>query len=170
MSRKLFSLAAVPVLAALAWLAPARAGAGELPGRHVHDPFATEAQAASFGRTPQPWGYQTSVFQPLSYGQALAKAQRERKLVVMYFTTTWCKYCKQFEAETLSSERVRNLLMNRAIAIQVDGDKFGNLVQGYKVQVYPTVVIVDGAGRVVGRVAGYVPLNQFLAEASRFIR
>lgn len=71
------------------------------------------------------------------------------KTYVLFFSTSWCGPCKQTKPlyEKMAAEK-------RHIAfVYVDGDKFMDLKNVYKVRSYPTVVVIKG-GREVARLVG----------------
>src|SRR5436190_18374367 len=90
-------------------------------------------------------------FQNLSYEKAIEAAKKEKKIVMVDFSTSWCGFCKKLDAETFSNDKVKTFLKEKTIAIKVDGDKEKDLVRKYGIRGYPTLVFVDSEGKEVGR-------------------
>ncbi|HRX84610.1 MAG TPA: thioredoxin domain-containing protein [Phycisphaerae bacterium] len=104
-------------------------------------------------------------FQSASYEQALATAVKEHKLVFIDFYTTWCGPCKMLDRTTFKDEWVRGWLANKAVALQVDAEKDLKLADKFQVEFYPTLVFLDGKGKVLERQSGYVTAQEFRALA-----
>src|SRR4029078_9147106 len=90
-----------------------------------------------------------TAFRALTYDKAIEAAKKEKKIVMVDFSTSWCGFCKKLDAETFSNHKVKSFLKEKTIAIKVDGDKEKALVAKYKVPGYPTLVFVDGDGKEV---------------------
>ncbi len=83
-------------------------------------------------------------------------------LKVVEFYTTWCMYCKRQRIELIDLE-------NSDVWIGiVDGDESPNLVKEYKIDGYPTFVILKD-GQEIGRFAGFHEKSQLLSRLTKFI-
>ncbi len=60
---------------------------------------------------------------PLFFREALAKARRDNKPLVLDFTASWCEPCKRMIRETFPHPKVAPLL-ERSILVKVDTDEF----------------------------------------------
>lgn len=79
------------------------------------------------------------------------------------FSTSWCTYCRQMDAETFSDARV----IDRAgslVSIKVDGDARGDLTAKYNVTGYPTIIFFNPDGSEKHRVVGYKGPDDFLKD------
>src|SRR5512145_1378251 len=84
-------------------------------------------------------------FADLAYEPALEKAQKEKKLLLVDFTASWCGPCKKMEKDTWAAADVRAWLGENAIAIQIDIDEERVLAKRFRIEAMPTVVAVrDG--------------------------
>jgi thiol:disulfide interchange protein len=111
-----------------------------------------------------------SVFRKLTYEDALATAKAENKTVMIDFFADWCGPCKQLDAKTFSNAHVRDFLTERTIPVRINVDKHGPLAQQHSVSGIPCVVFLDGEGRELGRIVGFVPPSQFLTKARGFVK
>src|SRR5688572_8578225 len=101
-------------------------------------------------------------FADLAYQPALAKAQAEKKLLLVDFTASWCGPCKKMEKDTWAASEVRAWIGENAIAIQIDVDEERVLAQRFRIEAMPTVVAVRD-GQEFDRAVGYRNASQFLA-------
>ena len=104
-------------------------------------------------------------FRALSYEAALEAARAEQKLVLVDFFTTWCPPCRKLDRETWPDPRVASWLGERTVALKVDAEKEAALARRYRVEVYPTIVIARADGSEIDRILGFLPPEQFVAEA-----
>jgi thioredoxin-related protein len=102
------------------------------------------------------------------YEEALAQAQTEDKAVLLDFTgSDWCPWCIKMKQETLDTGRFREYAKDNLELVEVDfpqnkpqsdHQKAENqrLAKKFKVDGYPTFVIVNKEGKVLGRQDGYL--------------
>jgi len=109
-------------------------------------------------------------FEQLTLEKAVAKAKKEKKVVMVDFYTDWCGYCKKLDAETFSDKKVGSFLKDKTIAIKVNAEQDKKLATQYKVTGYPCLVFVNGEGKEVGRIPGYMPADSFLRAAGKFAK
>lgn len=95
---------------------------------------------------------------------ALARADRESKLVMVDFYTDWCRWCDELDRTTYADNRVRTAL-GRVVLVRLNAEKDGEAdAERLGVNGYPTIVFLDGRGQEVGRISGYLPAGEFLEE------
>ena len=86
---------------------------------------------------------------------------------VLYFTATWCGYCRQMERTTLSNAGVRTRL-EPFTRIKLDFDQQPDLVARYRISGVPAFVMVDARGEEISRLVGATepdPFRGWLEEA-----
>lgn len=118
---------------------------------------------ASATGAPFPW-------RPLTLEQALEAARRERKPVVVDVYAEWCEPCKRLDRLVFGSPEV-GALAPRFIAIRVDGDKPSGkgLTSRYKVERYPTSLMLRSDGSEWGRIEGFRELPGYLETLRAFL-
>lgn len=103
------------------------------------------------------------------YAGALEKAAKENKPVVIEFTgTKWCPPCKMMKRDTFDKKDFQEYAKENLVFVKVDvmpdgrsvdpalNEQNSHLLRKYKIQVYPTFVVLNSQGKVLGRELGYI--------------
>lgn len=90
-----------------------------------------------------------------------AEAPLTNSPTILYFTATWCGFCKQMERTTLTDEAVRTRLATIRHA-KLDFDAQAEWVARFHVTGVPAFVAVNERGEEVDRVVGMMEPNPFL--------
>lgn len=112
--------------------------------------------------------------------KAQARAKAENKLVLMDFTgSDWCGWCIKLNKEVFSKPEFAEYAEKNLVLVEVDFPnqkkqsdelKAANekLQEKYKVQGYPTIIVLNGDGKKVGEL-GYQPggPKAFIAELEK---
>ncbi len=100
--------------------------------------------------------------------KAQAKAKAENKMVMMDFTgSDWCGWCIKLNKEVFSQPEFAEYAAKNLVLVEVDFPqqkkqtselKAANnaLQEKYKIEGYPTVIVLNGDGKKVGEL-GYMP-------------
>lgn len=114
----------------------------------------------------------------LKYDKALETAEQEQKHVLVYFTTSWCTFCKKMKKTTFKDPEVIRLMNSGFVLAKVDGDsrekvKVTNtdgevleiserdLTRSYKVTGYPTMIFLKPDGTSLAPLPGYQKASTF---------
>jgi thiol:disulfide interchange protein len=101
-------------------------------------------------------------FASLTYDEALSKANAEQKFVMIDFYTDWCGWCKKMDQETFTDERVGKATRGM-VPIRVNAEKGGaDAARKYRVDGFPVVIFLDGKGREIQRIRGFVDADEML--------
>lgn len=121
----------------------------------------------------------------LKYDKAIELGKKQNKHVLVYFTTSWCGYCKKMKKTTFTDPKVMELMNGDFILAMVDGDSKNKLqvndkdgkpmemteqelTRAFGVRGYPTFVFLKADGTTIAPISGYLSADQF-ELALRFI-
>lgn len=90
-----------------------------------------------------------------SYKQAAEEARHRRRPILVKITATWCGPCRQMQQLTFTDERVQRRLRRDFVLLEVDADEHPELVADFKVEAYPTTLVVSPELTVVKRLTGF---------------
>jgi thiol:disulfide interchange protein len=99
---------------------------------------------------------------PVDVKQAIARAEKQDKLILLKFYADWCAPCRALSENIMPQEQVQEALENWTV-IDVDVDRQGNYANQYNVSVIPTLVTMSPNGEVLGRIDGMVSAEQLVA-------
>lgn len=94
------------------------------------------------------------------YPLAMEEAILTRRPVLVTFYTDWCGWCRKLEMTTLRDPQVTEIARH-LVTVRVNGEEEPGLAQLFRVQGYPTTVLLSRRGRELGRVRGYHPPETF---------
>ena len=117
------------------------------------------------------------------YDEAVKLAKAEKKDLFVDFTgSDWCIWCKRLDAEIFSKTEFKDYVKDKYQLVEVDfpqtkplpkkkAEAHDALAQKYKVEGFPTVLVLDGDGKVLGRL-GYVEggPKAFIAELEKVLK
>jgi thiol-disulfide isomerase/thioredoxin len=90
-------------------------------------------------------------FRAITFEAATQAAVKENKLIFIDFFTTWCEPCKRLDTQTWTDAAVGKLVGEKAVALKLDAEKEGKaLAQRYKVEAYPTLLLLKADGTAGG--------------------
>lgn len=99
-----------------------------------------------------------------SLARAMEKAQAEGKHVFIDFYTVWCGPCKAMAKNIFTDAEVGAYFNGKFVSCQLNAEDkaLSGEVKKYGVQAYPTLIVVDPAGRVLNRQVGACDVRQLL--------
>jgi thioredoxin-like negative regulator of GroEL len=100
------------------------------------------------------------------FAAAREQAAREGLPMFIDFSATWCPACNQMARDVLPAQRVADAL-HGFIPVHVDVDKERQVAAAFHVEVLPTFIVTNPAGREVYRFEGYRSVDEFVAEIAK---
>lgn len=116
------------------------------------------------------------------YEKALEQAKKENKKVLLDFTgSDWCGWCIKLDKDVFSKPEFKEYAQKNLVLVEVDfpqgkalpkktKEQNEKLRDQYKVQGFPTLVLLDSDGKTLGELVGYVKGGPqgFIAELEKF--
>ncbi len=88
--------------------------------------------------------------------EAIAKAKKENKQVLVLGSATWCSPCKALEKNVYPTKETGNLINSKTVFIKYNLDKADpdNVANRFAIRAYPTFVVLNDEGVEVNRFVG----------------
>jgi thiol:disulfide interchange protein len=105
------------------------------------------------------------------FNKAQAAAKKSNKLIVIDFWAEWCGPCKRLKKETFPDPAVTRALGN-TVPVMIDtDDKLGaKVATKYGITALPTIAVVDGDGKLIGKFSGFFTPKEFLAKLNPILQ
>jgi thiol-disulfide isomerase/thioredoxin len=111
-------------------------------------------------------GFDDGPFRALGLDEARqAAVDTGKRFVLVDFYTVWCGPCKQLDETTWKDQTVRDWLAKEAVCLKVDAEKNEKIAERFRINAYPTVLLLRPDGAEVDRLVGYRDPKTFLADA-----
>ena len=112
-------------------------------------------------------------FQKISYKEALAQAKKEGKLIFIDAYASWCGPCKLMARTTFKDAKVSEYFNKKFINLSVDMEKDPDgayLTKTFQVMAYPTLLFVDGNGKLVYQTLGFQNADAFMKNVQTNVK
>ena len=105
------------------------------------------------------------------YEEALAKAKKENKPVLLDLYTDWCGWCKKMDASTYTDPQV--IAINRKmifLKLNAETDPDGiELQRRMNIYSFPTTMLLDSNGEEIDRIPGYLTAEMFVKAVDQVL-
>ncbi len=98
--------------------------------------------------------------------QAVQKAAKDRKPVLVEFSAAWNPFGQALHEKTFPDESIQDL-MGRYILVRVDVEKHPELKTRFAVKSVPTLLVLDAKGTEIRRMSGFQTIARLAQELSR---
>ncbi len=114
----------------------------------------------------------------LSDVPAAQKSLKNKKQSILLFFTApgWCGPCRMLESGPVASAKFAKIVRENA-AVKADYSDRRNvseankaLLREFKVEGFPTLIVLDPQGKEKGRIVGYRPEKLFFAELEKLLK
>lgn len=100
-----------------------------------------------------------------NWGQAKERAQQNGKYIFLDAYTDWCGWCKVMDKKTFSDEGVTEAMHRDFVPVKLEMEKEATgraLAMKYNISSFPSFLIFSSEGKLLYRVSGYQPPEDFL--------
>jgi protein disulfide-isomerase len=118
------------------------------------------------------------------FAKAQAQAKTEKKLVLMDFNgSDWCPPCKALRKNVLSTPEFAEFAKKNLVLLDVDFPRTRELDQAqqkanetlatkYDIEIFPTLVVLNGEGKQLQKTMGYVyhTPKAFIADLEKLLK
>lgn len=108
-------------------------------------------------------------FKNSNFDEALKEAKKTGKIIFLDAYTEWCGPCKKMAATTFKDAEVAKVFNAKFINLKVEMEKDADgprIAQQFSVRAYPSLLFINGDGKIVKYVVGFQTAEQLLAIAN----
>ena len=104
-------------------------------------------------------------FTEARWADVLKQAKAQKKVIFLDAYASWCGPCKMLQKNVFTQKSVGDLFNKKFINVKMDMEKGEglSLAQVYPLEAYPTLLFIDGNGRVVKKAIGYMPADDLIS-------
>jgi thioredoxin 1 len=138
----------------LFWLfAIALVGVTVLPTIAAFDPVKSGDTTSKIAPKDNAEGIQ---FTEASWKDVLKKAKADKKVIFLDAYASWCGPCKMLQKNVFTKKAVGDYYNSKFINVKMDMEKGEGpaLAQVYPLEAYPTLLYIDGNGKILRKVLG----------------
>jgi len=102
-----------------------------------------------------------------SFAQTLEQAKKENKLIFLDAFASWCGPCKLLDKNVFPKKEVGDYFNAKFLNLHIDMEKGEGIeiAKKYGIYSYPTLLFIDGDGKVVYKAAGYMSPQELISIA-----
>ena len=103
-------------------------------------------------------------FTDARWADVLKKAKAEKKLIFLDAYASWCGPCKMLQKNVFTQKTVGDYFNKKFINVKMDMEKGEGpaLSRVYPLEAYPTLLFINGDGRVVKKAIGYLSADDLI--------
>lgn len=108
-------------------------------------------------------------FSKMTLEKAMKQAQATGKIIFIDVHTSWCGPCKEMAKTTFTDSEVGSVFNERFINLKIDAEKDADgpmVSKAYTVSAYPTLLFINGEGKLVRKLVGKQSKEKLLAAVS----
>lgn len=99
----------------------------------------------------------------------IKEAVNGSKPIFLYFRSETCYWCIKFEEESLTDNRIVEILDKNFVPISIDIFKQKNISQNLNVRTTPYIIFFTQDGEEISRIPGYIPADEFLVKLNEVL-
>lgn len=105
----------------------------------------------------------------LNKARKTAEKEKKEKIILFFTAPGWCGPCRRLESETIPSAGFAKTAQ-KAVLVKMDFSdrsritpEMNKAAQRFKLQGFPSLIVLTAAGKEKGRIVGYRPAREYLA-------
>lgn len=104
-------------------------------------------------------------FTEASWREVLKKAKAEKKVIFLDAYASWCGPCKLLQKNVFTKKTVGEFYNGKFINVKMDMEKGEGpaLSEVYPLEAYPTLLFIDGSGKVLKKFIGAPSAEELIA-------
>ena len=106
-----------------------------------------------------------------SFAKTLEQAKKENKLIFLDAFASWCGPCKLLDKNVFPKKEVGDYFNANFLNLHIDMEKGEGIeiAKKYSIYSYPTLLFIDGEGKVVYKAAGYMSPQELISIAKEAV-
>ncbi len=112
------------------------------------------------------------VFTEGTFAEICAKAKKEKKNIFFDAYASWCGPCKLLKRDVFTSKTAGDFFNKKFINVAMDMEKGEGaaLAPAFQITAYPTLLILNPKGEIIGRTMGYQSAEKLIEFAKPYVR
>lgn len=96
--------------------------------------------------------------------KAIATARQKKQPILLFLTTTNCRYCVRMKQETLADPNIVGQVSKSFVPVTLADSEAPELVRRLGIKIFPATVVLSPGAEVLESISGYLPPLQFRAR------
>ena len=112
------------------------------------------------------------VFTEGTFAEICAKAKKEKKNIFFDAYASWCGPCKLLKRDVFTTKTAGDFFNKKFINVAMDMEKGEGvaLAPAFQISAYPTLLILNHKGEIIGRTMGYQSAEKLIEFAKPYVR
>ena len=112
------------------------------------------------------------IFTEGTFAEICAKAKKEKKNIFFDAYASWCGPCKMLKRDVFTTKTAGDFFNKKFINVAMDMEKGEGvaLAPAFQISAYPTLLILNYKGEIIGRTMGYQSAEKLIEFAKPYVR
>ena len=111
------------------------------------------------------------IFTEGTFAEICAKAKKEKKNIFFDAYASWCGPCKMLKRDVFTTKTAGDFFNKKFINVAMDMEKGEGvaLAPAFQISAYPTLLILNYKGEIIGRTMGYQSAEKLIEFAKPYV-